>query len=1057
MQAQLTTEFARVGAPSAKRDQAGLSMAQRAGILFGALAALIGLFAVAGWAIRVPRFTQIFPDFPAIPWSDALCCILLGGVLAGIASGRSRFVRAGSVLAACVTVTCLLAAAMSPTPGACFLVLAAGFYLAQARSFPGRTSSLGIAGLIAMAMSAYCGVSMVWGGANTFGLGSIAFHTAAALMWLGLGSFVIALDASLLRLQLPKWAPIGAGLFVVVVRLGLLRTFSPRHETSVSVPLALVGAALGPVVFGMFVQFALKTHLQRDLLRAANRRLGEEMQERQQAEAQVQLANERLERRVEERTRSLEAVNEEFRKEIARSERVEEDLRKQKEILQTIFDHVPLAINFIDEAGGIQMVNREWERMIGHTLEEIVEQGIDLVAELYPDPVERQRAIDFVASSTSKWADFESGTREGRVRYSTWAVVPLSDGSRIGIGQDVTERKQAEREIRKQKEILQTIFDHIPVMINFGDGDFNVQLVNREWERTLGWSMEEIQRNNIDILEQNYPDPEYRKKVRDFVVACTGEWADFKTTVRDGRVIDTSWAMLRLPGGPSIGIGQDITRRKRAEEALRESEERFRQFAENIHDLFWIKTPDFKRVLYLSPAYESISGRSPEERYRDVDYQPFLNIVHPEDREKMNRVIDSGLGEPFEIEFRIFRADGAVRWVHERGFPIRDQSGRISRIAGIASDITERKLAEEALRESEERFRQLTENIREVFWLRSPDFKELLYVSPLFEKFRGKPPQGSVELDGVHLEDRALVAETMLNYQGQEFEIEYRIIDKNGSTRWLRDRGFPIRNGQGEIYRVGGVAEDITDRKEAEDRIKASSEQLRALSAGLQSAREEEAARIAHQIHDDMGGILTALRWELEALGKMIQETGDLPSLRPAMEKKLAAMLGLTDTTINVVRRIASELRPSILDDLGWVEAIEWQAQQFQARTGIECRCDFAASSKRLGDQQSTAVFRIFQEALTNILRHANATHVDVTIREEGTAFLLTVADNGRGITQAEKLGRGSLGILGMQERARLIGGQVDIVGREGAGTTVFVRVPGEEREQEALSACGRS
>lgn len=256
---------------------------------------------------------------------------------------------------------------------------------------------------------------------------------------------------------------------------------------------------------------------------------------------------------------------------------------------------------------------------------------------------------------------------------------------------------------------------------------------------------------------------------------------------------------------------------------------------------------------------------------------------------------------------------------------------------------------------------------------------------------------------------------------------------------------------------MGGVAEDITDRKEAEDRIKASSEQLRALSAGLQSAREEEAARIAHQIHDDMGGILTALRWELEALGKMIQETGDLPSLRPAMEKKLAAMLGLTDTTINVVRRIASELRPSILDDLGWVEAIEWQAQQFQARTGIECRCDFAASSKRLGDQQSTAVFRIFQEALTNILRHANATHVDVTIREEGTAFLLTVADNGRGITQAEKLGRGSLGILGMQERARLIGGQVDIVGREGAGTTVFVRVPGEEREQEALSACGRS
>ncbi len=603
----------------------------------------------------------------------------------------------------------------------------------------------------------------------------------------------------------------------------------------------------------------------------------------------------------------------------------------------------------------------------------------------------------------------------------------------------------ANEELRRQKEILETIFDHLPVMINFVDQNDRLKLVNREWERTLGWSLEEIQHQNIDILVENYPDPEYRQQVREFILNSKAEWADFKTTVRDGRVIDTSWALLHLSDGTGIGIGQDITQRKRAEKALRESEERFRQLAENIHDLFWIKTPDFKRVLYLSPAYESISGRSPEDRYRDPDYQPFLDIIHPEDRERMAEIIRQGAGAEFDIEFRITRPDGAVRWIRDRGFPIRDHSGQVYRIAGIANDITERKLAEEALRESEERFRQLTENIREVFWLRSPDFKQLLYVSPMYEKVCGQSCESLYaagrELVGVYPEDRSRVIETVEHLDGREFEIEYRIITKEREVRWVRDRGFPIRDQSGQIYRIGGVTEDITDRKESEDRLKASSGQLRALSASLQSAREQEAMRISHQVHDELGGLLTSLRWELEALEKMIQQPAGEAHLQ-AMRHKLAAMVGLTDTTINVVRRVASELRPSILDDLGLMEAIEWQTQQFQARTGIQCRCECALQNIPLGDQESTAVFRIVQEALTNVLRHAQATRVSVTMAQEDGMFVLTVTDNGRGITPAEELRRESLGLLGMRERAHLIGGMVDIVGFQGIGTTLHVRVP---------------
>jgi PAS domain S-box-containing protein len=148
-----------------------------------------------------------------------------------------------------------------------------------------------------------------------------------------------------------------------------------------------------------------------------------------------------------------------------------------------------------------------------------------------------------------------------------------------GMVTDITERKQAEEEVIKQKEILQKIFDFVPAMINFIDEHGHIQLVNREWERVLGWSLKEIQEKNIDILAETYPDPAYRREVLQFVSESNGEWHDFKTRLRDGRVIDTTWALIRLSDGTFIGIGQDITERKRAEEELRQSREQLRALA----------------------------------------------------------------------------------------------------------------------------------------------------------------------------------------------------------------------------------------------------------------------------------------------------------------------------------------------------------------------------------------------------------------------------------------------------------------------------------------------
>jgi signal transduction histidine kinase len=238
-----------------------------------------------------------------------------------------------------------------------------------------------------------------------------------------------------------------------------------------------------------------------------------------------------------------------------------------------------------------------------------------------------------------------------------------------------------------------------------------------------------------------------------------------------------------------------------------------------------------------------------------------------------------------------------------------------------------------------------------------------------------------------------------------------------------------------------GAAQDVTERMQAEERLRETTEQLRARSARIHSAKEEEGTRIAREIHDELGAALTSLRWDLESFDKIISESGDQSQLK-VLRERIESMLRLTETTIGSVRRISSELRPSVLDDLGLVEAIEWQAQQFQSRTGIICRWDCSLENFDLSQEQSTAIFRIFQEALTNILRHAQATSVDIMMKAEAGEFVLAIIDNGRGITENEKSGSQSLGLLGMQERAHLIGGKISFTGVEGEGTVITIRVP---------------
>jgi signal transduction histidine kinase len=238
------------------------------------------------------------------------------------------------------------------------------------------------------------------------------------------------------------------------------------------------------------------------------------------------------------------------------------------------------------------------------------------------------------------------------------------------------------------------------------------------------------------------------------------------------------------------------------------------------------------------------------------------------------------------------------------------------------------------------------------------------------------------------------------------------------------------------VHRALREASERAERKRAEEQLRQSHEQLRALSVYLQHVREEERTVIAREVHDELGQTLTGLKLELTWL------TGRLPARLRTLHLQAKSMADHIDEIIHSVRRIATELRPGLLDTAGLLAALEWQAQEFQRQTGIQCRVK-AAIKETLWDQDlNTAFFRIFQETLTNIIRHANATKVNVRLAQMSGHLVLEVKDNGRGISEAEIHNTRSIGLLGMRERAALLGGEVRFSGEPGKGTAVRVRIP---------------
>ncbi len=529
-----------------------------------------------------------------------------------------------------------------------------------------------------------------------------------------------------------------------------------------------------------------------------------------------------------------------------------------------------------------------------------------------------------------------------------------------------------------------------------------------------------------------------------------------------------------------IGIMQDFTTFKEAEEEKQNLELYFHSLNENEFDIKAILNGD-STFKYLSPSVKDVLGYNASELFN----KPVINYIHPEERERVGEICKSILKLRYQkitTEIRFKKKVGGYCYLEVNLKNLID----VPAIDGIivnASDITKRKNYEDTLQsllligkklnsklDVEQALDYLVEEGIKLLdcesgfaglrvgsnFISKKYFKKLV---PENYEYEWGPDEG---IPGYVVKNK----QVYFTEDAKNDPIAFKgWIDKFDVTNCICAPIFDSESDVLGFIRIdnkksgtGFITEDIEKIsllsqtastaiqnslafqkiEAAEIQVKNSREQLRRLSAHLQSAREEERTRIAREIHDELGQALTGLKMDLSWVGKKLQKTEGSTEI---IKQKLSTMDSLIDATITSVRKIASELRPGVLDYLGLPSAIEWQAQEFQKRTGTSCIIEQLPSDIEIPNDISTAIFRIFQETLTNITRHAEATEVKISLSLTENEVTLTVQDNGKGILKEQIENHKSFGLLGMEERAKLFNGNFKIFASN-PGTTVFVSIP---------------
>jgi two-component system sensor histidine kinase UhpB len=456
---------------------------------------------------------------------------------------------------------------------------------------------------------------------------------------------------------------------------------------------------------------------------------------------------------------------------------------------------------------------------------------------------------------------------------------------------------------------------------------------------------------------------------------------------------------------------------------------------EMLPDMIFVVDQE-ERILFANQVAARALGGAPEQLVGKKQGDFFAPALAARHSQAIQQVFRTGEAVVTEDQQDLHRRPV---WIDTRLVPFRDPSGAIVAVVGIVRDVTERRLALDALALREAYLRSMLDNLPYLAWFKNTQGKFQI-VNRTFADAAGKAhPADLVGLSDFDVWPHGMAAgyvaddnEVMASHEKKLVEEEVRI---GGENRWVETFKSPVFDASGKVIGTTGLARDITGRRELQEEQRRSREQLRALAAHVESVREQERLRIAREIHDELGQSLTCMGMDLAFLDKQIGTDNKEAAAR------VAALVDLVKDTIRCVRRISSELRPSILDDLGLGAAIEWLAHDFEARTEIACSVQ-VPEDLSLPFELATPLFRVCQEALTNVTRHAHAGHVGITLSCSNAQISLTVTDDGRGITEEEIRRHGSLGLLGMKERVAILGGTLDVQGRPGQGTTVAIRIP---------------
>jgi PAS domain S-box-containing protein len=327
------------------------------------------------------------------------------------------------------------------------------------------------------------------------------------------------------------------------------------------------------------------------------------------------------------------------------------------------------------------------------------------------------------------------------------------------------------------------------------------------------------------------------------------------------------------------------------------------------------------------------------------------------------------------------------------------------------------------------------------------------HLSPASTQLFGYPPEAfyadpDLAFRLIHVEDRPKALAVREGREGLQHPVRLRWCRPDGTQVWVEHRHVPVYDESGRLIAIEGIGRDITEILAVKQRLYASEKQLRELANRLQTLREQERATVARELHDDLGQVLTCVKIDLDRIAAAARR-GSMGDVQTLVQDACGAIDVATDT----VRRLSRELRPPALDQLGLAAAIEMEAAALQRRTGIRFRISSPSAPLPLDDEQSTAAFRIVQEAFTNIVRHSRASAVRVRIRVVKNIFRIEIQDNGRGITAAELASPQALGLLGMRERAHMIHGAVMITGDSGAGTRLVVAIPLKDKEEVKRAA----